>query len=281
MLLVASGFTASRSRAQALIRAGRVRVDGKLVDKPGTRVSTSAQLGVHTPPRYVSRGGEKLEAALSAFDLDPGGLVCLDVGASTGGFTDCLLQHGAARVYAVDVGKGLLDWKLRNDPRVVVREGLNARYLDTQHIPEAVALAAVDVAFISLRLVLPPIEPLLNPKGEVLALVKPQFEAGRSQVRRGGVVWDPQVHLEVLESLRTFVAEKLGWAVSNAVASPLPGPAGNLEFFLRLSSVREESTDADLDFTTLVNRAHSQLARSPGSPAQRESEQGGGSAAPL
>ncbi len=258
LLLVTAGLAASRSQAQALIRAGRVQVDGKLVDKPGTTVPGSAQLEVRTPPRFVSRGGEKLEAALSVFAVDPGGRVCLDVGASTGGFTDCLLQHGAARVYAVDVGKGLLDWKLRNDPRVVTREGLNARFLEPEHVPDAVGLATVDVAFISLRLVLPAVKQVLEPRGEVLALVKPQFEAGRSQVGRRGVVRDPRVHLQVLETVRVFAAENLGWTLCGALASPLLGPAGNLEFFFHLSPTAERTDEVDL--AELVNAAHTRLS---------------------
>ncbi len=259
VLVVSMGAASSRSQAQALIRAGRVKADGKVVDKPGALVRRSAHIEVETPPRYVSRGGEKLEAALHEFAVDPTGRACLDVGASTGGFTDCLLQHGAARVHTVDVGKGLLEWKLRNDARVVVREGLNARYLTPSHISEGVDLAVVDVAFISLRLVLPAVGSLLGESAEVLALVKPQFEAGRTQVGRGGVIRDPQVHLQVLERLRAFVEEKLGWSVKAAMASPLLGPAGNIEFFLHLRPSAHHSSDPDL--TAVVQTAHAQHTR--------------------
>ncbi len=233
VLLVERGYARSRAQAQALIRAGRVRANGTLVDKPGAQVSAGSAIEVSAPPRYVSRGGEKLEAALAAFGIDPRGKVCLDVGSSTGGFTDCLLQHGAAQVYAVDVGRGQLDWKLRNDPRVVTLEGLNARHLQPEEIGKPVDLATVDVSFISLRVVLPPLGSIVKPGGGVIALVKPQFEAGRNQVRRG-VVRDPEVHHAVVDGIAAFAREELGWAVRGNVPSPLLGPAGNREFFLHL-----------------------------------------------
>lgn len=229
--LVQQGLASSRAQAQALIRAGRVRVAGQVLDKPGHEVPVDSPLEVLARPRYVSRGGEKLEGALQAFGVDPRGKVCLDVGASTGGFTDCLLQHGAARVYAVDVGRGQLDWNLRTDPRVGVREGLNARHLRPEDLGEPVDLATVDVSFISLRLVLPPLSSIVKPGGEVIALVKPQFEAGRGQVRRG-VVRDPAVHEAVLQGIASFAREELDWTVVGSVPSPLRGPAGNQEFFL-------------------------------------------------
>ncbi len=233
LLLIERGHAISRAQAQALIRAGRVRVGGKVLDKPGTPVPSDAPIEVTEPPAFVSRGGEKLAAALDAFGVDPGGRVCLDVGASTGGFTDCLLQRGAARVYAVDVGRGQLDWRLRNDPRVVVREGVNARHLRAEDVGEPVDLATVDVSFISLRLVLPPLGSVVKPGGDVIALVKPQFEAGREQVRRG-VVRDPAVHQAVVEGIASFAREELGWEVRGSIPSPLLGPAGNREFFLHL-----------------------------------------------
>ncbi len=240
--MVARGLTPSRTQAQALIRAGRILVDGRVVDKPGTPVPPTAELKVVEPPRYVSRGGEKLEAALRAFAVSPVGKVCLDVGASTGGFTDCLLQHGAAKVYALDVGRGQLDWKLREDSRVVVLEGRNARFLTPQALGELVDLVTVDVSFISLRLVLPPLEGIVQPQGDVVALVKPQFEAGRDKVRKG-VVSDPRVHREVLEGLVDFVLTELGWSVLGAVPSPLLGPAGNKEFFVHLGPRPGESVE--------------------------------------
>lgn len=233
-LLVERGLVESRCKAQALIRAGRVYVERKREDKPGALVPENAPIEIEKGPRYVSRGGEKLEAALQAFAVNPAGKVCLDIGASTGGFTDCLLQHGAAKVYAVDVGKGLLHWKLRNHPRVVVKEGINARYLRPEDIGEPVDLATVDVAFISLKLVLPPLVGIVRPEGDVIALVKPQFEAGKEKVGRGGVVRDPLVHREVIQGIVRFVEDELRWSAVGAIRSPLLGPAGNVEFFLHL-----------------------------------------------
>ena len=257
LLLVARGLAKSRAQAQRLIQAGRVRVAGRLLDKPGTQVPLDVEIEVTSLPRYVSRGGHKLAAALSAFAIDPTGKVCLDVGASTGGFTDCLLKHGAKRVYAVDVGKGQLDWGLRNDPRVVVREGVNARYLSPDDIGEPVDLAVCDVSFISLKLVLPPLRRIVVSEGDVIALVKPQFEAGREKVRRGGVVREPEVHQEVLERLAAFAREELGWSVRGAVPSPLLGPAGNIEFFIHLLPRPHENRP--VDWEQLVAEAHRTL----------------------
>ncbi|MGY4707128.1 TlyA family RNA methyltransferase [Candidatus Bipolaricaulota sp. J31] len=252
-LLVQRGLAESRAKAQALIRAGQVFVDGRVVDKPGASVLPDAEVVLKARPRYVSRGGEKLEAALRAFDVDPHGKVCLDVGASTGGFTDCLLQHGARRVHAVDVGRGLLHWKLRNDPRVVVHEGVNARYLRPEEIGEPVDLATVDVSFISLRLVLPALVGIVRPGGDVIALVKPQFEAGRDKVGKGGVVRDPRVHREVVTGIARFAEEELGWSVAGAIRSPLLGPAGNVEFFLYL--LPRPGASAPIDWDALVTDA--------------------------
>lgn len=230
-LLVERGLAATRSRAQALILAGRVVVDGAVVDKAGKAVSAEAEIALLEIPPYVSRGGEKLKAALDTFDPPLEGAVCADLGASTGGFTDCLLQHGAGKIYAVDVGKGLIDATLRADPRVVVLEELNARYLSDEHIPEPLDGATIDVAFISLRLIFPPLAPLIKEGGWLLGLVKPQFEVGRGEVGRGGVVRDRAKHrrviLEVAES-----AQALGLTVAGLIASPLKGPKGNREFFL-------------------------------------------------
>ncbi len=231
LLLVKRGLAPSRAKAQALILAGQVRVAGVLVDKPAALVPVTAAMEILSLPRYVSRGGEKLEAALFAFHIDPTGKICLDIGASTGGFTDCLLQHGAAKVYTVDVGRGQLHWKLRQDPRVVVKEGLNARYLQFSDIGEEVDLVTIDVSFISLRLILPRLYGIVQREGVVLPLVKPQFEAGREKVR-DGVVRDPEIHREVLVNLVAFVEKHLGWSVVDAVLSPLLGPKGNREFFL-------------------------------------------------
>ncbi len=219
----------SREQARRLIMAGQVTVDGEVADKPGTRVPLTAQIDVATRPAYVSRGGLKLEAALTAFSFNVQGLVAADIGASTGGFTDCLLKHGAARIYAVDVGYGQLAWGLRQDPRVVVMERVNARYL--QPLPEPVDLVTIDVSFISLKLVLPAVIPSLKPLGQVIALIKPQFEAGRNQVGKGGVVKDPAVHRAVLEDLLAW-APGQGLRTQGLIASPLRGPAGNIEFLV-------------------------------------------------
>jgi len=219
----------SRSVAQRLIMAGEVRVDGQVALKPGREIDRQVAIEVAAAPRFVSRGGEKLEAALTAFGLEPRQAVCADVGASTGGFTDCLLQHGALRVYALDVGHGILHWSLRQDPRVVVLERTNARYVEA--LPEPVDWATIDASFISLRLILPAVVRWLKPEAELVALVKPQFEAGRKAVGRGGVVRDPQVHRQVLEVV-TGALGPLGLHAWGLIRSPLLGPRGNVEFLL-------------------------------------------------
>ena len=246
LLLVERGLADSRAKAQALVMAGQVRVDGQVEIKPSAQVLPGARLEVDTGPRFVSRGGEKLEAALSAFPVEVTGRVCADVGASTGGFTDCLLQHGAARVYAVDVGKGLLDWKLRRDLRVVVMEGTNARLLAS--LPEVVELVSIDASFISLRLLLPVVKGWFRAaasgegvppggthrEGTVVALVKPQFEAGRKEAARGkGVIRDPAVHQAVLKDILSF-AEAQGYLLRGQMQSPVVGPKGNIEFLVWL-----------------------------------------------
>lgn len=236
VLLVRRGLFASRERARAAVLAGRVRVDGAAVTKAGAAVPEAARievLGRDLP--YVSRGGLKLEKALDAFAIDPAGRVCLDAGASTGGFTDCLLQRGAARVYAVDVGYGQLAWSLRQDPRVVVLERTNARHLTRREVPEPIDLAALDVSFISLLKILPAVANLLRPGGTVVALVKPQFEAGPEQVGKKGVVRDPAVHREVLERVLAG-AESLGFVVRGLTHSPVRGEEGNVEFLAWLQT---------------------------------------------
>jgi len=226
-LLVSRGLVESRALAQRMIMAGQVRLEGQLVLQPSTRVAPDAAVEMISAPRFVSRGGEKLETALQRFRLQPTGWVCADVGASTGGFTDCLLQHGADRVYAIDVGHGQLHWRLRTDPRVVLMERKNARTLS--ELPEPIRLATVDVSFISLRLILPSVAGWLVAGGEVVALVKPQFEAGRRQVGKGGVVKDPGTHQQVLfEILKAAIV--VGLAPQGLIRSPLVGPKGNLEF---------------------------------------------------
>ena len=227
LLLVQRGLTSSRQQAQRLIMAGEVTVGERKVDKPGTRVPVGADIALAASQPYASRGGTKLAAALDRFGVKVSGLTVADVGASTGGFTDCLLQRGASRVYAIDVGYGQLAWELRNDPRVVVMERTNARYLD--QLPEKVGLATIDVSFISLRLIIPPVVGWLAPGGRVLALIKPQFEAGRGQVGKGGVVRDPALHRQVLEDILDWAGcQHLG--LRGLVRSPLTGPAGNVEF---------------------------------------------------
>lgn len=227
VLLHNLGLAESRERARRLIMAAQVLVDGQVVDKPGTRVPTAARLEVVEDLPYVSRGGLKLQAALDAFRIQVLGLVAADVGASTGGFTDCLLQRGARRVYAIDVGYGQLAWKLRQDPRVVVMERVNVRYL--HELPEPVDLATIDASFISLKLVLPAVVPLLRSEGQIVALIKPQFEAGRDQVGKGGVVKDPLMHRAVLYDVLSWGLEH-GLPVRGLILSPLRGPAGNREF---------------------------------------------------
>jgi 23S rRNA (cytidine1920-2'-O)/16S rRNA (cytidine1409-2'-O)-methyltransferase len=233
VLLVDRELAETRQRAQALIMAGDVQVNGRVVLKPGTTVTEDADISLRQPLKYVSRGGLKLEGAFQAFQIDVTGKVCADIGASTGGFTDCLLQRGAARVYAIDVGYGQLAWKLRSDPRVVVMDRVNIRHLGS--LPEPIDLATVDASFISLELVLPPVKKLLQPRGEVVALVKPQFEAGRTQVGKGGVIRDPQVHRAVLVKIARFAVEN-GWRVLGISRSPLTGAEGNVEFFVHLSA---------------------------------------------
>jgi 23S rRNA (cytidine1920-2'-O)/16S rRNA (cytidine1409-2'-O)-methyltransferase len=228
-LLVLRGVAPSRARAQSLILAGLVRVEGELVDKAGKAIAANASVEVAAAEHpWVSRGGVKLAAGLDAFGVSPAGKRCLDVGASTGGFTHVLLERGAAQVVALDVGHGQLDWRLRNDPRVVVKEGVNARYLAKEDLPGPFDLVTVDVSFISLRLVLPALVPVLAEPGDLVALVKPQFEAGRTQVARGGVIRDSAVREQAIERVLAAASE-LGLDCLGRVPSPLPGPAGNVE----------------------------------------------------
>ena len=232
LLLVARGLAPTREKAQALILAGLVEVDGRPSAKAGAAFDESAEIAVAGPPHpYVSRGGVKLAAALDHFAIDPAGLVCLDVGASTGGFTDCLLQKGAARVYAVDVGHGQLDARLRSDARVLVREKVNARSLSGDEVPELVALAVVDVSFISLRLILPAVARLAKAGAAIVVLVKPQFEAGRGEVPRGGVVRSEEVRRRVVAEIAE-AGRRLGLEVLGSISSPLRGARGNEEFLL-------------------------------------------------
>ncbi len=231
--MVARGLAASRAKAQALILAGEVFTGEQRLDKPGTLVAADTELRLKTPgPSYVSRGAFKLIAGLDAFAIDPAGHECLDIGASTGGFTEVLLERGAARVTAVDVGHGQLDWQLRNDRRVVVRERTNARHLTVDRLPAAPSLVVCDASFIGLRTVLPAALALARPGAALVALVKPQFEAGPEAVGKGGVVRDPAVHEAVCTTVQTWLAASMGWSVLGIVPSPLTGPKGNREFLI-------------------------------------------------
>ena len=246
VLLFERGLAESRAKAQALIMAGQVRVNGQTALKAATTIEPDSTLTIDSGPRFVSRGGEKLDAALEAFRVDVKGLTCADVGASTGGFTDCLLQRGAAKVYAIDVGKGILHWKLRNDPRIIVMEETNARFVES--LPDAISLTTIDASFISLKILLPVVKNWLAPlalsghsphpaspgwgemEGGIIALIKPQFEAGRKDVARGdGVIRDTAIHRQVLLDVLTF-AQGEGFNVRGLIRSPLLGPKGNAEF---------------------------------------------------
>ena len=254
VLLVERGLAESRNQAQRLVMAGQVRANGQVVTKPSTTVPAGITLTIDQGPPFVSRGGEKLQAALQAFAVDPTGKVCADVGASTGGFTDCLLHYGAAKVYSIDVGQGILHWKLRTDPRVVVMEGINARYL--AQLPEVVDLVTVDASFISLKLLLPVVKgwfgPLSRPQGDsqrgevsMIALVKPQFEAGRKEVSHGeGVIRDPAVHRQVLREVLSF-AQAEGYNVRGLLRSPLLGPKGNVEFLVWVDHSAPQANDLE------------------------------------
>ncbi|MDR7556447.1 MAG: TlyA family RNA methyltransferase [Armatimonadota bacterium] len=244
VLVVARGLAASRHQAEAAIRAGEVYVDGRRIDKPGALVAPTAVLERRAGAQFVSRGGVKLAAALDAFGIDVAGRVAIDVGASTGGFTDCLLQRGARRVYAVDVGRGVLHWRLRQDPRVVVLEGRHAARLRPDDIPEAADLATVDVSFISVLKVLPAVSRLVRPGGLLVVLVKPQFEAGPRAARKG-VVRSPTVHAQVLRATAAGI-RALGLSPVRVVASPLVGPKGNREFFLLVHNAPGQAAE-DLD----------------------------------
>jgi 23S rRNA (cytidine1920-2'-O)/16S rRNA (cytidine1409-2'-O)-methyltransferase len=257
LLLVERGLAESRSKAQALVMAGQVRVDGQVADRSASNVSIEANVSVDKGPRFVSRGGEKLEAALVVFPVDVPGHVCADVGASTGGFTDCLLQHGAAKVYAIDVGKGILHWKLRSDPRVVVMEETNARYVES--LPEPVSLVTIDASFISLRILLPVVKKWFSfslfpsypeskkeeVRSDIIALIKPQFEAGRKEsAKHKGVIRDPDVHKAILMDVLTFAQEK-GFGVRGLLRSPVVGPKGNVEFLAWLGVENSSSNNVD------------------------------------
>jgi 23S rRNA (cytidine1920-2'-O)/16S rRNA (cytidine1409-2'-O)-methyltransferase len=239
-LLLASQLVPTRQKAQSLIIAGLIRVNGERVDKPGTMVAADSRIEVAGDScPYVSRGGLKLAAGLDYFGIDPEGLVCADVGASTGGFTDCLLQRGAARVYAIDVGYGQLAWKLRQDPRVVVMERTNARKLKPGDIPEPLDLAVIDASFISLKLLIIPLLPFFRAQVSILALIKPQFEAGRERVGKGGVIRDPALHQQITDEVVEF-AVSLGLHSQGVIPSPILGPKGNREFLIHLVGMLDD-----------------------------------------
>lgn len=261
VLLVERGLAESREKAKAIIMSGNVFVDGEREDKAGASFPEKAVIEVKgNPLKYVSRGGYKLEKAMSHFDVTVDGKICMDVGASTGGFTDCMLQNGAKKVYAVDVGNGQLAWKLRQDERVVTMEKTNIRYVTREQIEEPIALASIDVAFISLTKVLEPVKALLSEDGQVVALIKPQFEAGREQVGKKGVVRDKKVHLEVIEHMIDY-AVQIGFEVLNLEYSPIKGPEGNIEYLLHLQNHKEGTTweHVPVEAKSIVEQAHQAL----------------------
>lgn len=262
IVLVEKGLFPSREKAKAAVMAGMVWVDGARCDKAGTPVNpTSAVLEIRgNLCPYVSRGGMKLEKALHAFQIDLTNAVCMDIGASTGGFTDCMLQHGAAKVYAADVGYGQLDWKLRNDPRVVTMERVNVRYLDPETIPERFDLVTIDVSFISLKLILPVAGKLLKEHGRCLCLVKPQFEAGRSQVGKNGIVRDRRIHLSVLRAVLDYGKEN-NLTFAGLTFSPITGTKGNIEFLLLLESGIDNRKASEEIIEDIVDQAHRELDR--------------------
>ena len=257
VLLTERGFAENRTKAQAIIMSGLVYVNGQKADKPGVSYEETIELEVRTGAcPYVSRGGLKLEKALRDFGVDPTGYVCSDSGASTGGFTDCLLQQGASKVFAIDVGYGQLDWKIRSDPRVVVMERTNVRYVTPEQLGEPLDLSVVDVSFISLKIVLPVIKTFLKSTGQVLCLIKPQFEAGKDKVGKKGVVREPETHKEVLDNF-VALARELDFKILGLTFSPVKGPEGNIEFLGHLTL--DEKPGIEPDTALVVEQAHSTL----------------------
>jgi 23S rRNA (cytidine1920-2'-O)/16S rRNA (cytidine1409-2'-O)-methyltransferase len=251
------GLAESRERAKTTIMSGLIFVNGQRVDKPGTAIDPAARIELHGEPLpFVSRGGYKLDKALKVFPVDPAGKICLDCGASTGGFTDVLLQHGARKVYAVDVGYGQLAWKLRTDERVVNLERTNLRYITPEQIPEPIALAVMDVSFISIRLVIPAVKALLLPDADFICLIKPQFEAGREEVGKKGVVRDSAVHERVIREILDFIPT-VGMTVEGLDFSPIKGPEGNIEYLCHLKNRAGEPREFDIP--TLVASSHEKL----------------------
>ncbi len=257
VLLTEQGYADTRSKAQAIIMAGQVYVDGQKADKPGVSYEENVSIEVRGAVcPYVSRGGLKLEKALRDFGVKPEGFVCSDSGASTGGFTDCLLQQGARKVFAIDVGYGQLDWKIRSDERVVVMERTNIRYVTPEDLGEPLDLSVIDVSFISLKIVLPTIKTLLKPTGQVLCLIKPQFEAGKEKVGKKGVVREPETHKEVLDMF-VELADGLGFTILGLTFSPVKGPEGNIEFLGHLTLEDKEGIRPDT--AQVVRQAHEML----------------------
>lgn len=257
VLLTEQGYADTRSKAQAIIMAGQVYVEGQKADKPGTSYEETVTIEVRGDVcPYVSRGGLKLEKALRDFGVKPVGYVCSDSGASTGGFTDCLLQQGAKKVFAIDVGYGQLDWKIRNDERVVVMERTNIRYVTPEQLGEPLDLSVIDVSFISLGIVLPTIKTLLKPDGQVLCLIKPQFEAGREKVGKKGVIRDPDTHKEVLDAF-VALADRLNFTILGLTFSPVKGPEGNIEFLGHLTLEQKDGIRPDT--ADVVRQAHETL----------------------
>ena len=259
VLLFERGLAPSREKARTLIMAGSVYVNNQKFDKPGDTVSDDAEIEVRgSTLKYVSRGGLKLEKAMQLFPIDLNGKICMDIGASTGGFTDCMLQNGAQKVYSVDVGYGQLAWQLRQDPRVVNLERTNARYLTREQVPEEIDFFSVDVSFISLRIILPAVRPLLRDCGQAVCLIKPQFEAGREKVGKKGVVRDRAVHEEVVETICRFAVEN-GYSVLGLTFSPVKGPEGNIEYLAYLEKSDAPVHTADCTPHSVVEESHAAL----------------------
>lgn len=262
VLLVKKGLAPSREKAKTMIMEGNVFVENQREDKAGATFDSECKIEIRgTTLKYVSRGGLKLEKAMAKFDVSLEGAVCMDIGASTGGFTDCMLQNGATKVYAVDVGYGQFAWKLRQDPRVVCMEKTNIRYVTPEDIADALDFASVDVSFISLTKVLGPARALLKEDGEMVCLIKPQFEAGREKVGKKGVVRDPAVHREVIERVFAF-AKEIGFYIKNLDFSPIKGPEGNIEYLMHIQKKEQGGQDESVEIEKVVSAAHEMLDKS-------------------
>jgi len=260
VLIYKRGLSSSREKASSQVMSGIVYINGVKVDKPGTKVPADSEIEIRgTAMPYVSRGGLKLEKALLEFRLELTGKVALDIGASTGGFTDCMLQHGAIKVFSIDVGYGQLAWSLRTDSRVVCMERTNIRYVTPEALGEKADFASIDVSFISLTKVLPSVKQLLRPEGEVVCLIKPQFEAGRDKVGKKGVVRDKAVHMEVIERIITFAENDMDLSVLGLSFSPIKGPEGNIEYLLYLSCEKDRTANTVIEVNNVVSAAHKLL----------------------